>query len=61
MLLIVVVPMFGFALVDIASSAAAMTIGIGLLAAAPLIFIDPTELTIVLGDLLTMGYEGILS
>ena len=29
-----------------------MTIGIGLLAAAPLIFIDPTELTIVLGDLL---------
>jgi hypothetical protein len=52
LLLIVVVPMFGFALVDIASSAAAMTIGIGLLAAAPLIFIDPTELTIVLGDLL---------
>jgi len=52
LLLIVVVPIFGFALVDIASSTAAMSIGIGLLAAAPLIFIDPTELTIVLGDLL---------
>ena len=52
LLLIVVVPVFGFALADIASSAAAVTIGIGLLAAAPLIFIDPTELTIVLGDLL---------
>ena len=52
LLLIVVLPMFGFALVDVAPSAAATTLGFGLLAAAPLIFIDPTELTIVLGDLL---------
>jgi hypothetical protein len=52
LLLIIVVPIFGFALVDVAGSVAAMMIGIGLLAAAPLIFIDPTELTIVLGDLL---------
>ena len=52
LLLIVVLPMFGFAFVDIAFSAAATTVGFGLLAAAPLIFIDPTELTIVLGDLL---------
>ncbi len=52
LLLIVVLPVFGFALVNIASSVPALTVGIGLLAAAPLIFIDPTELTIVLGDLL---------
>ena len=52
LLLIVILPMFGFALGSIASSVSAMTVGIGLLAAAPLIFIDPTELTIVLGDLL---------
>jgi subtilisin family serine protease len=52
LLLIVVLPMFGFALVEFASSVSALAVGIGLLAAAPLIFIDPTELTIVLGDLL---------
>ena len=52
LLLIVILPMFGFALGSIASSVSAMTVGVGLLAAAPLIFIDPTELTIVLGDLL---------
>ncbi len=52
LLLLVVLPTFGFALVYVAQSAAAMTIGVGLLAAAPLVFIDPTELTIVLGDLL---------
>jgi subtilisin family serine protease len=51
LLLIVVLPVFGFALVNIASSVSALTAGLGLLAAAPLIFIDPTELTIVLGDL----------
>lgn len=52
LLLIVVLPMFGFAIVKLADSVTALTISIGLLAAAPLIFIDPTELTIVLGDLL---------
>jgi subtilase family protein len=52
LLLSVVLPAFGFALVGIADSAAATTLGVGLLAAAPLIFIDPTELTILLGDLL---------
>jgi subtilisin family serine protease len=52
LLLLVVVPAFGFALVNIAKSVTAIAIGVGLLAAAPLIFIDPTELTIVLGDLL---------
>lgn len=52
LLLLVVLPTFGFAFVNLAQSVTAATIGIGLLAAAPLIFIDPTELTIVLGDLL---------
>jgi subtilisin family serine protease len=52
LLLLAVLPTFGFALVKIASSIAAMTLGVGLLAAAPLVFIDPTELTLVLGDLL---------
>ncbi len=52
LLLLVVVPTFAFVIVKVVESVAATTIGIGLLAAAPLIFIDPTELTIVLGDLL---------
>lgn len=52
LLLMIVLPAFGFALADLAASVPAMTLGVGLLAAAPLIFIDPTELTIVLGDLL---------
>ncbi len=52
LLLLVVLPTFGFALVNVAQSVTATTIGVGLLAAAPLVFIDPTELTIVLGDLL---------
>ena len=52
LLLLVVLPSFGFVLTYLAPSLAATTLGVGLLAAAPLIFIDPTELTIVLGDLL---------
>ncbi len=52
LLLIVVLPSFGFVLSYLAESFAASTLAVGLLAAAPLIFIDPTELTIVLGDLL---------
>jgi subtilisin family serine protease len=61
LLLIVVLPMFGFALVNFATSESALTIGIGLLAAAPLIFIDPTELTIVLGDLLPWAMKASFS
>jgi hypothetical protein len=61
LLLIVVLPIFGFALVNLASSVPALTIGIGLLAAAPLIFIDPTELTIVLGDLLPWAIKASFS
>jgi hypothetical protein len=51
LLFIIVLPAFGFALFNFVSSPAATTVGVGLLAAAPLVFIDPTELTIVLGDL----------
>ncbi len=52
LLLIVTLPAFGLALSGFASSIPAISVAIGLLAAAPLIFIDPTELAVVLGDLL---------
>ncbi len=52
LLLLIVLPSFGFVLTYLASSVPAATLAAGLLAAAPLVFIDPTELTIVLGDLL---------
>ncbi len=52
LLLIGILPMFGFALVPLADSVGALALAVGLLAAAPLVFIDPTELTLVLGDLL---------
>ncbi len=52
LLLLIVLPAYGFVLTYVASSFAATTLAAGLLAAAPLVFIDPTELTIVLGDLL---------
>lgn len=52
MLLLVVLPAFGFVASYVVGSLAASTALVGLLAAAPLMFIDPTELTIVLGDLL---------
>ncbi len=51
LLLMAVLPAFGFVLVYLAPSLLGTTLAAGLLAAAPLIFIDPTELTIVLGDL----------
>ena len=52
LLLLIVLPAYGFVLSYLAPSLAATSLGVGLLAAAPLVFIDPTELTIVLGDLL---------
>ncbi len=52
LLLLIVLPAFGFVLGYLAPSVPATTVAAGLLAAAPLVFIDPTELTIVLGDLL---------
>jgi len=50
LLLIVILPVFGFAAAALAPSVPALVVGIGLLAAAPLIFIDPTELAMILGD-----------
>ncbi len=52
LLLLVVLPSSGFVLTYVATSLVGTTLAAGLLAAAPLVFIDPTELTIVLGDLL---------
>lgn len=51
LLLISVLPAFGFGLAALAPSVPAVAVAVGLLAAAPLVFIDPTELGIILGDL----------
>ena len=50
LLLLTVLPPLGFALAILSPSVAATAVGVGLLAAAPLILIDPTELGIILGD-----------
>lgn len=55
LLLIIMLPAFGFALAALAPSIPAMTVGVGLLTAFCLIFIDPTELSIVLQDFLPSG------
>ncbi len=60
LLLLVVLPAYGFVLTYVASSLSATTLAAGLLAAAPLVFIDPTELTIVLGDLLPWAIKAAL-
>ncbi len=49
LLLVAVVPALGFAAAALSSSLLAPALLIGLAAAAPLIFFDPTELTILLG------------
>lgn len=51
LLLLVTLPAFGFVIRGFAQSVPATILGAGLLAAAPLVFIDPTELTMLLGDL----------
>src|SRR5258706_9831465 len=51
LLLIVILPAFGFAVGALAPSVPAVVVGLGLVTAAPLIFIDPTELGILLVDL----------
>lgn len=55
LLLVMMLPAFGFALTALASSVPGMIIGVGLLTAAALIYIDPTELSIVLGDFFPVG------
>ncbi len=51
LILVVLVPAFAFAVSALLSSRAAVGVTVGLLAFAGLAFFDPTELTIVLGDI----------
>jgi hypothetical protein len=51
LLLMIVLPSFGFVAAALMPSLPGMALGIGLAAAIPLSFVDPTELAIALGDL----------
>ena len=55
LLLVLLVPAFSFAIAAILPSRAAVGVAVGLLASATLAFFDPTELTIVLGDILDVA------
>jgi hypothetical protein len=50
LLLLTLLPPFAIALATLSPSVAATAVGLGLLTAAPLVFVDPTELGIILGD-----------
>ncbi|GAB4484305.1 MAG: hypothetical protein Fur0016_08620 [Anaerolineales bacterium] len=52
-------PPFAFALSALASSSAAVAVAAGLLAAAGLMFFDPTELSILLGDLGGIAFRAV--
>src|SRR6185503_10392710 len=51
LILLAILPSFAFAIAALMPSRSAAAILTGLLAAAGLVFFDPTELTIVLGDI----------
>ena len=55
LILLAILPSFAFAISALMPSRVAVMILTGLLAAAGLIFFDPTELTIVLGDIATIA------
>lgn len=59
LILLGLLPPFAFALAALAPSAAALAAATGLLAAAGLMFFDPTELTIVLGDLGGIAFQAV--
>ncbi len=59
LLLIVLIPAFSFAFAGLFPSRAAIAIASGLLAAATLVFFDPTELSILLGDILGVATRAI--
>jgi hypothetical protein len=59
LLLLVLIPAFSFAFAAMLPSRAAIAVASGLLAAATLVFFDPTELTIVLGDFLGVASRAI--
>lgn len=60
LILLGLLPPFAFALAALKPSTAATAISSGLLAAAGLMFFDPTELTIVLGDLGGIAFRAVV-
>src|SRR5690349_17778942 len=59
LILLAILPSFAFAVATVMPSRAATAILTGLLAAAGLIFFDPTELTIVLGDIAGIALKAV--
>src|SRR5690349_20043639 len=59
LILLAILPSFAFAIAALMPSRAAAAILTGLLAAASLIFFDPTELTIVLGDIAGIALKAV--
>ncbi|MEN9564231.1 MAG: hypothetical protein RIR73_2475 [Chloroflexota bacterium] len=59
LILIVLVSAFGFAIATLYPSRAAATVATGLIAFAGLAFFDPTELTIVLGDIAGLATKAV--
>lgn len=59
LILLGLLPPFAFALAALKPSIAATAVSTGLLAAAGLMFFDPTELTIVLGDLGGIAFQAV--
>jgi len=59
LILLAILPAFAFAIATVMPSRIAGLILIGLIAAAGLIFFDPTELTIVLGDVFVIAMKAV--
>ena len=59
LILLAILPAFAFAIATVMPARAAGAVLTGLLAAAGLIFFDPTELTLVLGDVLVMAFRAL--
>jgi subtilisin family serine protease len=59
LILLAILPSFAFAIAALMPSRAAAAILTGLLAAAGLMFFDPTELTIVLGDIIGIALKAV--
>lgn len=59
LILLAILPSFAFAIAAVMPSRAAAAVLTGLLAAAGLIFFDPTELTIVLGDIFGIALKAV--
>lgn len=59
LILLAILPSFAFAIATVMPSRVAAAILTGLLAAAGLIFFDPTELTIVLGDIVLIASRSV--